>query len=125
MNKKILIVDDSRVSRMMMRSLLGNQRPNWEIAEAAHGEEALKLAEKTNCDVFSLDLNMPGMDGLALADALRRQAPLDPAPLFFLLTANVQEHVMQKALLHRVTVLHKPITEAVVTQLITSVEGRA
>ena len=95
MNKKILIVDDSRVSRMMMRSLLGNQRPNWEIAEAAHGEEALKLAEKTNFDVFSLDLNMPGMDGMTLLRRVKAQQTTRYLP-FIMLTTEDSEQIKRE-----------------------------
>jgi|SaaInlStandDraft_4_1057021.scaffolds.fasta_scaffold95908_2 CheY-like chemotaxis protein len=45
MPKTILIVDDSRVSRMMIKALLHDLSPGWQVLEAADAEEALKLTD--------------------------------------------------------------------------------
>ena len=46
MNKIALIVDDSRVSRLMLGSLLKAEDPEWQVVEAANGLEALSKAAK-------------------------------------------------------------------------------
>jgi len=55
---KILIVDDQRLARRTLRSLLRQQR-HWEIYEAPNGKAALKLTGKIKPDVIVLDIRMP------------------------------------------------------------------
>lgn len=58
---RILLVDDSRLSRTVMKGFLTGE--NLEIFEAGNGAEGLKLAQKYKFDLIFLDQNMPGMDG--------------------------------------------------------------
>jgi len=108
-NKTILIVDDSRVSRMMIRAIVVEACPEWNIIEGVHGDDAIeKCQDLTNIDIIILDYNMPGMDGLALARILMEKYP--DAQLF-LLTANIQESIQRKADELGVSFIAKPITE--------------
>jgi two-component system sensor histidine kinase/response regulator len=72
---RVLIVDDNRASR----EILGLHARDWGMTAllAASGEEALSLARSAAkpCQLALIDLQMPGMDGLALAQAIRN----DPA----------------------------------------------
>lgn len=60
----ILIVDDEKPARYGMNRALA--RPEYEIREAADGEEALAVIRSGFPDLVFLDLNMPGMDGLGV-----------------------------------------------------------
>ena len=64
----ILIVDDSRFQRTIIRELL---REHFNILEAESGEECLDIIkkDKVSIDLLILDLEMPGIDGF---DVLRR-----------------------------------------------------
>ena len=53
-NKTLLIVDDSRVSRMMISMKVKARKPNWNLIEAEDGNIALKMAKENNIDFFSL-----------------------------------------------------------------------
>lgn len=69
----ILIVDDHPVVRDGLAAILGTQ-PDFAIAgEAASGEEALALYGRLRPDVVLLDLEMPGLDGVAVLRRLREQ----------------------------------------------------
>ena len=71
----ILIVDDHPVVRDGLAAILGTQ-PDFAVrGEAATGEEALALFEQLRPDVVLLDLEMPGMDGVAVLRRLREQHP--------------------------------------------------
>src|SRR5262245_12874454 len=65
---RILVVDDEPQIRRILSVLLSDN--GFEVAEAESGEEALAVAEKFRPDVALLDINMPGMDGLAVLRAL-------------------------------------------------------
>ena len=70
--KTVLVVDDSRVSRMMSRQFILSRHPQWEIHEAANGEEAIQLAQGLEPFLILMDVNMPGMGGMAAAEQLLR-----------------------------------------------------
>ncbi|HET7039111.1 MAG TPA: sigma-54 dependent transcriptional regulator [Gemmatimonadales bacterium] len=74
MTDHVLIVDDDRNLRRMLRALLEGE--GYEVAEAAHGDEALARAAGAPPDVVLLDLVMaPGPDGLAALQRLRDEHP--------------------------------------------------
>jgi two-component system chemotaxis response regulator CheY len=68
-SKSCLIVDDSKVVRMVARKIL--EGLNFAIAEAENGQLALDACARQMPDVVLLDWNMPVMDGLGFLKALR------------------------------------------------------
>ena len=104
----ILVVDDSRVSRMLVRAIIAHADKQAQIIEASNGEEALNKIKSTQITIAILDLNMPGMDGLVLATKLLE---LFSDLKIGLLTANIQDIVRQKAEALGITFIPKPITE--------------
>jgi two-component system chemotaxis response regulator CheY len=68
-SKSCLIVDDSKVVRMVARKIL--EGLNFAIAEAENGQLALDACKQQMPDVVLLDWNMPVMDGLGFLKALR------------------------------------------------------
>lgn len=72
---KLLIVDDHPVVRRGISLCLAKQ-PHLEIVgEAADGREAVRKARELKPDIMLMDINMPQMSGLAVAELLRREAP--------------------------------------------------
>lgn len=111
----ILVVDDSRVSRMMSRQFILNKHPGWTVIEAGTGEEAIdKMAGITPLLVL-MDVNMPGMGGIAAAEQLRAQYP---ALKIALQTANIQDAIRNKAAAIGIGFLEKPINEARIHKLL-------
>jgi two-component system chemotaxis response regulator CheY len=71
---KILIVDDSRAMRMIVRRTLRQAGfKNLEISEAADGRDALNKVLVSPPDLILSDWNMPVMDGMAFLTELRAQ----------------------------------------------------
>jgi CheY-like chemotaxis protein len=66
---RILIVDDSTIIRMMLKSLLAQLRLK-DVVEAPNGRDALAVLKQGPVDLVFLDLNMPVMDGPAFLRAL-------------------------------------------------------
>ena len=77
MKPSILIVDDDRELRSLLREDLG--RRGWQTAEAPAGQEALEHLEDHTVDVVLTDMNMPGMDGLELCRQLSEKRPDVPS----------------------------------------------
>jgi NarL family two-component system response regulator LiaR len=72
---RILIVDDHAVVRQGLRMFLKADRDLEVVGEAADGAEALRLAREFKPDVILMDLLMPGLDGIAATEAVRRELP--------------------------------------------------
>lgn len=81
--KKILIVDDEAPLR---RALVGAFRgeENFEVFEAADGEEAFSVVQKHHPDLLLLDIFMPKMDGLTVMKKLKAENLLGSAKVMFL-----------------------------------------
>ncbi|MES2126922.1 MAG: response regulator [Pseudomonadota bacterium] len=118
--KSVLVVDDSRVSRLMVRQYILSSRPQWQISEAATGEEALERADAAVPDLIIIDVNMPGMGGLAAAEQLRTVCP---DARITLLTANVQNATRNRANELGIGFMEKPITEERIHQLIGTLDA--
>lgn len=66
MTYRVLIIDDSRFARKSLTSII-NKDPLFEVvATAMDGEDALQKMKSTNPDLITLDLEMPGMDGMTV-----------------------------------------------------------
>jgi len=66
---KILVVDDEPQMRRALRASLNAH--DYQVVEAASGEEALRRLDAEPCDFVLLDMNMPGKDGMATCRAIR------------------------------------------------------
>ena len=67
---RVMIVDDSRAQRMMLRRMV--ETLGFETEEAAHGQEALdKLSVDDPVDLMLVDWNMPVLDGLGATAQIR------------------------------------------------------
>lgn len=70
----ILLIDDHPMLRNGVKQLISMDPRLQVIAEASNGEQGVELAELHDPDLILLDLNMPGMNGLATLDRLRQTA---------------------------------------------------
>ncbi|MCW3846474.1 response regulator [Sphingomonas sp. LB-2] len=66
----ILIVDDSTTIRAMLEEVLGREPGFRLIGSAADAETAIRLVAEHHPDVTTLDIAMPGVDGLSLLDTI-------------------------------------------------------
>jgi CheY-like chemotaxis protein len=85
MTTRILIVDDSRVTREVTKVYLIAK--DVSILEARQGEDALKVARESKPDLIVADLQMPKLDGAGLCRALQTETALAVIPVI-ILTSN-------------------------------------
>ena len=116
---KILIVDDSRSSRLMVKTCLKELAP--EIEEADGGEAALEKFKATHFDLVIMDIHMPKMDGYETTKRIRgieavRKSPLVP---ILALTAMDPAQAAPKTKAAGATMcLSKPVKQAVLVEAI-------
>jgi CheY-like chemotaxis protein len=108
MSYNILIVDDSKLARMVVTSALRRIRPDWTITEATSGEEALTAVQKGGVQIALIDFNMPGMDGLALVAKLRQTDARMPIAV---VSANLQDEIIARARELNAAFVGKPLTD--------------
>ncbi len=91
--KSVLIVDDSRTSRRLLRDIL--ERDGYEIAgEALNGQEGFDMYVKLKPDIVTMDITMPGIDGLECLKLIRTH---DPKAKVIMITAAGQKEKMVEA----------------------------
>ena len=75
MSIRILVADDQNLVRSALAALLSLQDGFEVVAEVGRGDEVATLAKSTRPDVVLLDIEMPGLDGLAAAAVLSHEVP--------------------------------------------------
>jgi two-component system, LytTR family, response regulator AlgR len=120
MSIKVLIVDDETLARSRLRTLLGecHHPPVEVVGEAANAVQAMEQVQRSRCDLVLLDVHMPGVDGMALAAALRQLAA---PPVVVFVTAHA-EHALQAFELEAVDYLSKPVRRERLQQALQKVE---
>jgi len=118
----VLIVDDSPISRKMLKSCFPKDR-GLEFHEAGDGLQAVELYRELRPDLVTLDLTMPVMDGVAALTEIRA---FDPQATVIVCTADIQEKSLQEV--HEkgaFLILPKPPSKGSVLEALSKVEASA
>ena len=82
---KILVIDDHRPTReVIIQTLTAEESEDFELFAAPGGREGLQIAKLKQPDIILLDMNMPGLDGIATCRALKRAPMTKHIPVIFL-----------------------------------------
>lgn len=115
---KILIADDEPIERTIIERMIKKNFPeNIEIVKAINGREAVKFYAENQCQIALLDIEMPGVDGLDAADAIRK---IDKDAVIIFITAFDEFNYAKRAItVHALEYLLKPVAE---DELVTNLE---
>ena len=102
---RILIVDDETPARERLQRLLGELTDCELIGQAADGEQALQLCQQLQPDVLLLDVRMPGLTGIEVAQHLNTLA----APPAVIFTTAFDDHALEAFEAEAIGYLLKPI----------------
>ena len=89
---RILVVDDSAINREMLNDMLS---ADYDIIEAANGEEALNILKEHvyDIDLVLLDIIMPVVDGFGVLDVMKRYHWTDDTPVIMISTETSQSYI--------------------------------
>jgi len=107
MSVTVLIVDDSKLARIVAAKALAELQPDWRKLEAGNAAQALEVVTEQAPDIALIDFNMAGKDGLELAAELRVLLPEMPVAI---ITANIQDEIIARAREVGAAFVAKPVT---------------
>ncbi len=114
---KILIVDDSRTSRKILKSIL-EESGHEVVAEAVNGEDGIAKYKEIRPEITTLDITMPVMDGI---EALIQIIEYDPQAIVVMATAAGQKNKIVEAVKAGATeFIQKPFEPEQISSIINS-----
>ncbi len=107
MSMTVMIVDDSKLARIVAGRAVAELQPDWTRVEAGSAAQALDMLAGQAIDLALIDFNMAEKDGLELAAELRALRPEMPIAI---ITANIQDEVVARAREVGAAFIAKPVT---------------
>lgn len=117
--KSCLVVDDSRVIRMVARKIL--EELNFKVVEAEDGKQALERCKEDMPDGVLLDWNMPNMDGMEFMKAMRQEPGGDKVIVVFCTTENDLSHIQEAIAAGANEYIMKPFDSEIIQSKFTQV----
>ena len=124
-NLAILIVDDMRSMRSIVKKTLRNLNLGTAIYFAENGVEGLQCLQTTHVDLAIIDWKMPVMTGAQMLDAIRSDRQLRDLPVIMVTAESQKDIVLDVAEIEVEGYLLKPLTPALLDEKIRSVVDRA
>lgn len=112
--RTVLVVDDDRATRFLIRKAL--QKDGWTVEEAADGARACASLERSHPDVVLLDVEMPEMDGFATCAHLRALPGGQHVPVLMITGRDNQESITRAYEVGATDFLSKPFNLTVLRQ---------
>lgn len=94
MSKNILVADDAAIMRLLLRNILSNAGYNV-VGEAADGKEAVRRYQELKPDLVTMDITMPGMNGI---EAVKSIKTIDPSAKIIMCSAMGQKSMVFDAI---------------------------
>ena len=116
---KILLVDDSKLNRMMLTEILGD---GYHILEVENGQECLETlqAEAGNIALVLLDINMPVMDGFEVLKAMNANHTIEDTPVIMISSEDSDAAIRRSYELGASDYVNRPFDARIVYRRVTN-----
>ena len=116
---QILLVDDSKMNRMLLREILGD---SYHILEAENGQECLETlrAEAGNIALVLLDINMPVMDGFEVLKAMNANHTIEDTPVIMISSEDSDAAIRRSYELGASDYVNRPFDARIVYRRVTN-----
>ena len=123
MKKKILLVDDSRTSLFLERTLLRDGP--YDLIEASDGAQAVEKAQAEHPDLILMDMMMPRMDGLEALKKIREGEATRAIPVIMVTTRSEVDRVETAYQIGCTDYVTKPVEQGELLKKVRSILGEA
>ena len=111
--KNVLIVDDSRTSRRILKDILEHAGYNV-VYEAINGKEGVEQYRKLQPDIVTMDITMPEMDGIEALKSIKSEFP--DAKVVMITAAGQKDKMMEAVKIGATEFVAKPFVEETVLE---------
>ena len=111
--KTILVVDDSRIMRNVVKNTFSTLKIPCLFLEAGNGIKAYELLEANKVDLIFLDWNMPEMDGIEFLKKARAMPAYAETPIIMVTSESARYNVVEALTNGATEYILKPVTEKV------------
>ena len=119
--KNVLVVDDSRLMRTLVKTAFRESRIEASFYEASNGIEALKLLSEHSINLVLLDWNMPQLSGLEFLKEVRSQEIYIKLPIIMITSEAARYNVVEAIKAGVTSYLIKPLDKNAFTKALNSI----
>jgi len=120
--KTILIVDDSRIMRNLVKSTLTELQIPSQFLEAENGKKAIQLLETNKVSLILLDWNMPQMDGMQFLKKVRSMPDYKELPIIMVTSESAKYNVVEALQNGATDYIVKPFSDKVFMEKLSEIE---
>ena len=119
--KTVLVVDDSRIMRNIVKNTFAELNLPCEYLEAENGQKALQILETNKVSLIFLDWNMPEMDGMEFLKKVRSMPDYKDLPIIMVTSESARYNVVEALQAGATDYIVKPVHEKVFMQKLSEV----
>jgi len=120
--KTILVVDDSRIMRNIVKNTFSQLEIPCQFLEAGDGKQAFQALETNPVDLVLLDWNMPQMDGMAFLKKIRAMPNYQNLPIIMVTSESAKYSVVEALQNGATDYIVKPIRDKVFMEKISDIQ---
>ena len=120
--KTVLIVDDSRIMRNIVKNCFSELKIPCQFLEAENGRKAIDLLETNKIDLVFLDWNMPEMDGMEFLTKARVMPDYATTPIIMVTSESAKYNVVEALQTGATDYILKPVTEKIFMEKLSEVQ---
>ncbi len=109
--KNVLVVDDSRIMRNIVKNSFTAMKIGANFFEAANGEDAIAQLEEHEIDIIFLDWNMPKMSGIDFLKEVRKKEKYAKLPIVMVTSEAARYNVIDALTEGATAYLVKPVSQ--------------
>jgi two-component system chemotaxis response regulator CheY len=120
--KTILVVDDSRIMRNIVKNTFAELKIPCQFLEAGNGNQAFQALETNKVDLVLLDWNMPQMDGMEFLKKVRTMPDYKDLPIIMVTSESAKYNVVEALQNGATDYIIKPIRDKVFLEKISEIQ---
>jgi len=120
--KTVLVVDDSRIMRNIVKNTFNELKIPCQFLEAENGAKAFNLLETNKVSIVFLDWNMPEMDGMSFLRKVRSMPDYKDLPIIMVTSESAKYNVVEALQCGATDYIVKPVQERVFKEKVSEIQ---